>query len=122
MEVLRVSARKFEKVPGIVNDEHGQGYMDGIVNTDNRMIMALNLENVLESKEWTQLNKMLESNEKKPPSKLKNKTNNPLAPILKRAGNTMNNGWRLSAKSTPDWKGSLLSYFMPIPHRTNSIG
>jgi purine-binding chemotaxis protein CheW len=71
MEVLRVSARKFEEVPGIVNDEHGQGYMDGIVNTDNRMIMALNLENVLESREWTQLNKMLESNEKKPPSKLK---------------------------------------------------
>jgi len=71
MEVLRVSARKFEEVPNIVNSEHGQAYMDGIVNTDNRMIMALNLENVLESKEWTQLNKLLQASDKKPPAKLK---------------------------------------------------
>lgn len=71
MEVLRVSARKFEEVPDIVNNEHGQAYMDGIVNTDNRMIMALNLENVLESREWTQLDKILKSAEKKTPPKLK---------------------------------------------------
>lgn len=71
MEVLRVSAGNFEEVPGIVNDEHGQAYMDGIVNTENRMIMALNLENVLESKEWSQLHKMLEPSGKTTPSRLK---------------------------------------------------
>ncbi|MEN6348694.1 MAG: chemotaxis protein CheW, partial [Syntrophomonas sp.] len=71
MEVLRVSARKFEEVPAIVNDEQGQAYMDGIVNIENRMIMALDLDNVLGNKEWTQLNKMMESTDKKTSPKLK---------------------------------------------------
>lgn len=71
MEVLRVPSSKFEDVPGIVNDKHGRTFMDGIVNTDNRMIMALNLENLLEGKEWNQLDRMLDSTDNKNPPKLK---------------------------------------------------
>lgn len=71
LEVLRIPSQKFELVPAIVNDEQGRTYMDGIANIDNRMILALNLENVLENKEWTQLNKMLESADKKATSRLK---------------------------------------------------
>ncbi|HWP97297.1 MAG TPA: chemotaxis protein CheW, partial [Syntrophomonadaceae bacterium] len=71
LEVLRISGQKFEEVPDIVNDGQGQAYMDCIANIENRMIMSLNLENVLGNEEWKQLSRMVESTDKKTPSRLK---------------------------------------------------
>lgn len=71
LEVLRISERQFEAVPEIVNDGQSKGYMDGVVNMENRMIMALNLDNILMAQEWKQLKKMDETMKKKASAKLK---------------------------------------------------
>ena len=52
LEVLRVPRKLLEETPDILQDKQMHRFMDGIANLQKRMIMMLNLENVLLEKEW----------------------------------------------------------------------
>lgn len=74
LEVLRISKGLLEDAPDIVQDEGLNVFIDGIANLDTRMIMMLNLENILVEKEWqkiTEINKTEETPKKAPATKLK---------------------------------------------------
>ncbi|HCF48640.1 MAG TPA: chemotaxis protein [Syntrophomonas sp.] len=55
LEVLRISRNLMEDAPDILSNQHLQSFMDGIANLENRMIMMLNLDNILVEKEWQKL-------------------------------------------------------------------
>lgn len=55
LEVLRVPSKYLEDTPDILQDQQVQKFMDGIANLEKRMIMMLNLENVLLEKEWQKI-------------------------------------------------------------------
>lgn len=55
LEVLRISAQLLEETPDILQGNQVQKFMDGIANMGTRMIMMLNLENILVEKEWKKL-------------------------------------------------------------------
>ncbi|MDD3269139.1 MAG: chemotaxis protein CheW [Syntrophomonadaceae bacterium] len=55
LEVLRVPRKLLEDTPDILQDKQVQKFMDGIANLEKRMIMMLNLENVLLEKEWQKI-------------------------------------------------------------------
>lgn len=59
LEVLRISARLLEETPDILQGNSIQTYMEGIANLGNRMIMLLNLENILVEKEWQKLDSIV---------------------------------------------------------------
>ncbi len=77
LEVLRVSRQFLEEAPEILQDLEMRHFMDGIANLDKRMIMLLNLENILLEKEWKKISQIGES---EAPSKKKT------APRLKKQG------------------------------------
>ena len=58
LEVLRVSNQLLEEAPEILQDKEVQRFMDGIANLDKRMIMLLNLENILLEKEWKKISQI----------------------------------------------------------------
>lgn len=58
LEVLRIPRQLLENAPDILSDQQRQSFMDGIANLENRMIMMLNLENILVEKEWQKLQEM----------------------------------------------------------------
>ncbi|MEN6349058.1 MAG: chemotaxis protein CheW [Syntrophomonas sp.] len=66
LEVLRVPGRLLEETPDILQDNQMQRFMDGIANLEKRMIMMLNLENILVEKEWQKI-AQLGKNEAKSP-------------------------------------------------------
>lgn len=68
LEVLRIPRQLLEDAPDILSNQHLQSFMDGIANLEHRMIMMLNLENILVEKEWQKLQEM-NSTEKASPSK-----------------------------------------------------
>lgn len=55
MEVLRIPGKLVEEAPDILNGNQAQSFMNGIANLGNRMIMMLNLENILVEKEWQKI-------------------------------------------------------------------
>lgn len=58
LEVLRISRRNIESAPEIVQDKKNQIYLEGIANLKERMIMMLNIENILPAKEWAKVAKI----------------------------------------------------------------
>jgi purine-binding chemotaxis protein CheW len=59
-----------EEAPDILNSNQAQTFINGIANLGNRMIMMLNLENILVEKEWQKIadiGKPAESSAKKAP-------------------------------------------------------
>lgn len=79
LEVLRISARLLEETPEILQGNNIQNYMEGIANLGNRMIMLLDLENILVEKEWQKLDAMTPAQE---PDKAKKTA----SPKLKKQG------------------------------------
>ncbi|MGE5391331.1 MAG: chemotaxis protein CheW [Deltaproteobacteria bacterium] len=55
LEVLRIPAIYLEKAPDILLENEAASFMDGIAKLRDRMIMMLNLENILLDKEWQKL-------------------------------------------------------------------
>lgn len=55
LEVLRISQSLLEEAPDIVQGDKMNAFIDGIANLENRMIMMLNLEDILIEKEWQKL-------------------------------------------------------------------
>jgi len=55
LEVLRISRHLLEYAPDILRNQQMQNFMDGIANLEKRMIIMLNLENILLEKEWQKL-------------------------------------------------------------------
>jgi purine-binding chemotaxis protein CheW len=55
LEVLRIPARLLEDTPEILQGNQAYQFMNGIAKLSNRMIMMLNLENILVEKEWQKL-------------------------------------------------------------------
>jgi purine-binding chemotaxis protein CheW len=58
LEVLRISGKLLEEAPDILQGNQVQKFMDGIANMGTRMIMMLNLENILVEKEWQKLKEL----------------------------------------------------------------
>ncbi|MEQ8174097.1 MAG: chemotaxis protein CheW [Syntrophomonadaceae bacterium] len=58
LEVLRISAQYSEPVPDIVQADKTQGFMGGVINVNKRMIMVLDLNNLLYADEIKQLGKL----------------------------------------------------------------
>mgnify|MGYP001186481338 FL=1 len=58
LEVLRISRQLVEDAPDILQNQEIHSFMDGIANLEKRMIMMLNLENILVEKEWQKLKDM----------------------------------------------------------------
>jgi len=77
MEVLRIPGKLLEEAPDILQGNQAHKFMDGIANLGSRMIMMLDLENILVEKEWQKIADLTESPEKpaestkKKPPKLK---------------------------------------------------
>ncbi len=60
LEVLRVSGRYMEGAPDIVQDQKIQKFLEGIANLSERMIMMLDLENILQANEWKKIAELSE--------------------------------------------------------------
>ncbi|MGI5920901.1 MAG: chemotaxis protein CheW [Syntrophomonadaceae bacterium] len=58
LEVLRISKKWLEEAPDILQGNQVQKFMDGIANLENRMIMMLNLENILVARDWKKLDNL----------------------------------------------------------------
>lgn len=58
LEVLRVPKKNIEQAPEVVQDSNIQNYLEGLANLGERMIMMLNLQNILQAGEWQQIKKM----------------------------------------------------------------
>ncbi|MGI6487368.1 MAG: chemotaxis protein CheW [Syntrophothermaceae bacterium] len=75
LEVLRVSQNQLETAPEVLQDDQIARFMEGIANLPERMILMLNLENILIEKEWKKLIDMDKpepaKKSKKKPAKLK---------------------------------------------------
>ncbi|MEN6389360.1 MAG: chemotaxis protein CheW [Syntrophomonas sp.] len=72
LEVLRVPKKNVEPAPGIVQESNIQNYLEGLANLSERMILMLNLENILQAGEWERIKDMSEpASQPKSPGKLK---------------------------------------------------
>ncbi|MEQ8174299.1 MAG: chemotaxis protein CheW [Syntrophomonadaceae bacterium] len=72
IEVLRVPRKNIEQAPDLVQEGNIQNYLEGMANLGERMIMMLNLKNILQAEEWHKIKGMGESADNtKGPSKLK---------------------------------------------------
>jgi len=60
LEVLRVPGRYMEGAPEICQDDKIQKFLEGIANLNERMIMMLDLENILQAREWQKIAEMSE--------------------------------------------------------------
>lgn len=60
LEVLRVPGRYLEGAPDIVQDDKIQKFLENIANLGERMIMMLNLENILQAREWQKIAELSE--------------------------------------------------------------
>lgn len=58
LEVLQVPVGCLEEMPGIVNENQAAAYVNGIVKINERLIMALDLNNILAEEQWQQLKKI----------------------------------------------------------------
>ena len=58
LEVLRVSQNQLETAPEVLQDDQVARFMEGIANLPERMILMLNLENILIEREWEKLENM----------------------------------------------------------------
>lgn len=58
LEVLQVPARYLEEMPGIVTENPSTAYINGIVKMGERLIMAIDLNNILGEEQWQQLKKI----------------------------------------------------------------
>lgn len=61
LEVMRVPNRQIEKIPYVLKKQYANNCMQGIANIGTRMIITLDLENILREKEWKQLSKIGEA-------------------------------------------------------------
>ncbi len=80
LEVLRIPANLLEQAPDIVQENEMQSFMDGIAKLEKRMIMLLNLENVLVEKEWQKLESLSmgqTSQDETPKNQVKSKEEKP---------------------------------------------
>ncbi|HWP97547.1 MAG TPA: chemotaxis protein CheW, partial [Syntrophomonadaceae bacterium] len=66
LEVLRVSQRYIEGAPEICQDNKMQKYLEGIANLNDRMIMMLDLQHVLQENEWQKLAEISEPGKTQP--------------------------------------------------------
>lgn len=74
MEVLRIPRNLLEEAPDILQGNQAYSFMDGIANLGSRMIMLLDLRNILVEKEWQKVAEMNTSTptaKKETPVKLK---------------------------------------------------
>jgi len=69
MEVLRIPGKLLEETPDILQGNQAQKFMNGIANLGDRMIMMLDLENILVEKEWQKLTGMGKEKETDSPVK-----------------------------------------------------
>lgn len=58
LEVLRVGKNRIENPPDICEAQGADRFLEGIANLKERLIMMINLENLLEDKGWKQLKKI----------------------------------------------------------------
>lgn len=58
LEVLRIGKNRIENPPGICEEQGADRFLEGIANLQERMIMMINLENLLQDKEWKKLEKI----------------------------------------------------------------
>lgn len=68
LEVLRVSKKSIEQAPEIVQESNIQNFLEGLANLGERMILMLNLKNILQAGEWNKIEYISEpvSNPKNP--------------------------------------------------------
>ena len=55
LEVLRVPKKNVEPAPGIVQESNIQNFLEGLANLGERMIMMLDLKNILQAGEWQKI-------------------------------------------------------------------
>lgn len=67
LEVLRIGKKRIETPPAICEAQGAGRLLEGIVNLNGRLIMMINLENLLKDKEWRRLEK-IGPGDKEPPS------------------------------------------------------
>lgn len=65
LEVLRVPKKDIELAPEIVQESSIQSFLEGLANLGERMIIMLNLENILQAGEWQKIQKISESSANK---------------------------------------------------------
>lgn len=63
LEVLRVPGRCMEEAPDIVQDNGLKKYLEGIANLENRMVMMIDLENILKANQWQMMEDIMEENQ-----------------------------------------------------------
>lgn len=68
LEVLRVGKTRIENPPDICEAQGSERFLEGIANLQERMIMMINLDNLLEDKEWKKLDKISQTGNQEPPS------------------------------------------------------
>lgn len=74
LEVLRIGKTCIENPPDICEAQGTEQILEGIASLQERMIMMLNLENLLQGKEWKKIEKIGQTGNQIPPtsgSKLK---------------------------------------------------
>jgi len=68
LEVLRVGKNRIENPPDICEAQGADRFLEGIANLQERMIMMINLENLLQDKEWKKLEKISQTGNPEPAS------------------------------------------------------
>jgi len=68
LEVLRVGKNRIENPPDICEAQGADRFLEGITNLQERMIMMINLENLLQDKEWKKLEKISQTGNPEPAS------------------------------------------------------
>lgn len=77
LEVLRVPKKKVEIAPETIQGSNSQNFLEGLANLDERMIMILNLKNILSGGEWQKIKDMGEpAASTKSPGRLKKQVQN----------------------------------------------
>jgi len=66
LEVLRVGKNRIENPPDICEAQGADRFLEGIANLQERMIMMINLENLLQDKEWKKLEKISQTGSQEP--------------------------------------------------------
>ena len=66
LEVLRVGKNRIENPPDICEAQGADRFLEGIANLQERMIMMINLENLLQDKEWKKLEKISQTGNPEP--------------------------------------------------------
>lgn len=68
LEVLRVGRNRIENPPDICESAGADRFLEGIANLQERMIMMINLENLLQDKEWNKLKKISQTGNQATPT------------------------------------------------------